>query len=52
MPCHGFGSLSCLVHLLAKRPNLPAGITWEEWQPNVLVKARFVNMGNQFNLPM
>jgi TonB family protein len=27
MPCHGFGSLSCLVHLLAKRPNLPAGIT-------------------------
>ena len=26
MPCHGFGSLSCLVHLLAKRPNLPAGI--------------------------
>jgi TonB family protein len=26
MPCHGFGSLSCLVHLLAKRPSLPAGI--------------------------
>ena len=26
MPVHGFGSLSCLVHLLAKRPNLPAGI--------------------------
>ena len=26
MPVHGFGSLSCLVHLLAKRPNLPAGM--------------------------
>ena len=26
MPCHGFGSLSCLVHLLAKRPSLPARI--------------------------
>jgi len=26
LPVHGFGSLSCLVHLLAKRPNLPAGM--------------------------
>ena len=26
MPVHGFGSLSCLVHLLAKRPNLPASL--------------------------
>jgi len=24
LPVHGFGSLSCLVHLLAKRPNFPA----------------------------
>jgi TonB family protein len=26
MPCHGFGSLSCLVHVLAKRPKSWTGV--------------------------